>query len=100
MDRLRTLEVNPNIGLNEMVEKYFDSNIDSSCSSRIGDGGIHYFDSDVSRGFFFSMGGESKESYITRMESLREVFLCSCKLILREFIDHENEIAGFSWRNR
>ncbi len=85
---------------NRMIEGYFGLSIDLDDYLVMRDGGIYeYFSKDRTNGFTLVTPIKMAPNYKSEMEYLRKLFTQRA-LILREFVDYENKIEGFSWRMR
>lgn len=89
--------------LSEYIKSYFDEyeNLDDFKGIR-DKTGLHLISSDESRGYAL-VGFTDKldffyNDYKTRMEEARDLYSSISVDIIREFVDYEKRLLGFSWR--
>jgi len=90
--------------LEEWVREYFGSDVDLSNFVRRNDQrgfGLELRDEDSSKGYVFAGPLQLDRDYVKRMEGTKLLYASEDGFeITREFIDHEDEIAGFTWRKK
>ena len=80
------------------IEEYFNINEDMANFERRNEGYLELRSLDKSKGYVFVGAFQLNRNYEGRMRDAKEKDYFK-RFIVREFIDHSNELAGFSWRS-
>lgn len=89
--------------LSEYIRSYFDEHENLNDFKGVRNKtGLHLISSDESRGYaligFTNKLDRFYDDYKTRMEEARDLYSSLSIDIIREFVDYEKELLGFSWR--